>query len=88
MAGRKIAETMSSHDTFKICSRHIVRSQCGELELKITDLENDQTLRGLMLSVFHAANITFQQIRVVKTIENHSSNTNVKSIQLSAQLLK
>jgi len=83
--GRKIAETLSSHDTFKSHSRHIMRSECKEMGLQIVDLENDQALQDLALSVFHATNITFQQTGVVKIIENHNGNTYVKSSQLPVQ---
>ncbi len=76
--GHSIAKTLSSHGVFKSHSRHIVRSTGKDLGLKIIDLEDDQRLQDLVLSVFHATNITFQQTKIVKIIENHNGNAYVR----------
>ncbi len=74
----KIAETLSSYDVFKSHFRHIAKGQAREMGLKIVDLEDDQKLQDLVLSVFHAANITFQQTKIIKIIENHNGRMYAK----------
>jgi hypothetical protein len=51
--------------------------------LKVTELENDQKLQDLVLSIFHSTMVTFDVTGCVKIIENQNgkgwfSNINVK----------
>ena len=82
--GDKIAKILSSHDTFKSHSRHIAKSQGNGMGLKIADLEDDPQFQDLVLSVFHATNIAFQNTDTVKIIENHHGKTYAKFEQPSA----
>jgi hypothetical protein len=49
--------------TFRASWRH---------HLKITPLEDDQSLQDLVLSVFHATVVTFERTNCVKIFENHN----------------
>jgi hypothetical protein len=73
----EIASLLAEHGIFKTHSRHINRYSAINLGLKIENLEDDQTLQDLVLSVFHAATITFQG-GTVKIIENHNGKAFVK----------
>ncbi|MDE2028090.1 MAG: ATP-dependent Clp protease proteolytic subunit, partial [Candidatus Omnitrophica bacterium] len=54
-----IAKRLAAHTDHKSHSRHLDREECREWGLIIDDLETDQVLQDLVLSVFHAATITF-----------------------------
>lgn len=79
-AGREDAKTLAAdittklanHNEFKSHSYHISREQAGSagMKLSIGDLEDDQELQDLVLSVFHATTITLKGTTAVKIIEN------------------
>jgi len=75
---KKVAETLANHSLFKSHRRHIDREQAKEIGLKITDLEDDNRLQDLVLSVFHATTHTFDGTRAVKIIENHVGKAFIK----------
>lgn len=52
-------------------SRHFSYSDCKQLGLNVTALEEDQELQELVLSVHHASTITLNRTNVSKMIENH-----------------
>ena len=76
-----IGNKLSAHSLFKSHSRHIGRVQAAELKLKITNLEDDQKLQDLVLSVFHATTHTFDATPAVKIIENHLGKAFIKQSQ-------
>lgn len=51
-------------------SRHFSSQFCKQLGLKIEDLEDDQTLQDLVLSVHHSFIITIDSISISKILEN------------------
>lgn len=53
-------------------SRHFTVDFCKELGLNITELESDQTLQELVLSVHHAFIITIDATAATKLIENQN----------------
>ena len=61
---RRIATHLANHSKFKSHTRHIDMDKAVKLGLKVTLLEEDQTLQDLVLSVFHATTIVFDR-RVV-----------------------
>ena len=79
---KKVAETLANHSLFKSHGRHIDREQAKEIGLKITDLEDDNTLQDLVLSVFHAITHTFDGTGAVKIIENHVGKAFIKQLQV------
>jgi len=73
-----IAEYLADHKQFKTHSRHINRNTAKEIGLLIEDLEKDQILQDLVLSVFHSTTHTFGGAGAVKIIENHLGKAFVK----------
>jgi hypothetical protein len=57
----------------------IPRRKLEEQGLKITHLENDQTLQDVFLSIFHAVTHTFQNTLAVKIIENDQGRAFIKA---------
>jgi len=79
---KKVAETLANHSLFKSHGRHIDREQAREIGLKIKNLEDDNTLQDLVLSVFHATTHTFDGTGAVKIIENHMGKAFIKQLQV------
>lgn len=78
----KIANMLADHSFFKSHGRHIGREQAKKkLELRIGNLEDDQDLQDLVLSLFHATTHTFDGTPAVKIIENHLGKAFVKKSQ-------
>lgn len=86
---RSIAKKLADHTQFKSHGRPIHRDAARGMGLCIEDLEKDQTLQDLVLSVFHATTHTFSATAAVKVIENQLGRAFVKSQfvhQMQAQL--
>ncbi|MEM3064477.1 MAG: serine protease [Candidatus Nitrosotenuis sp.] len=84
---KKIANELSNHDEFKTHGRHIDKEQARKIGLEVEDLEKDQELQDLVLSVYHATTHTFGGTSAVKIIENHLGKAYVsQSQQISIQL--
>ncbi len=75
---KRVADYLSDHRQFKTHSRHISRDKAKEIGLVIENLENDQQLQDLVLSVFHATTHTFNGTPAVKIMENHLGKAFVK----------
>lgn len=69
-----LAEKLTNYDKFKSHSRHLHRGRARELGFEISDLEDDDTLQDLVLSVYHAATLTHDNRNVAKIIETHEGN--------------
>jgi len=78
---KKIANRLAKHSSFKSHSRHIGKIQAKNIGLKIEDLEKDDKLQDLALSVFHATTHTFSGTSAVKIIENHLGKSFIKVSQ-------
>ena len=79
---RMIAEELADHKKFKSHSRYIDGVAASKIGLKIVPLEDDQVLQDLVLSAFHATNISLQY-GVNKIIENHLGRAFMKRITAS-----
>lgn len=53
-----IARNLADHKQHKSHGRHFSRDDCKQLGLLVDDLEQDQTLQDLVLSIFHASTLT------------------------------
>ncbi len=82
----KTANSLADHDRFKSHSRHIDKEMAADLGLNVMSLEDDPVLYDLVLSVFHAATITFQH-GTVKIIENNLGNAFMKQLRPEPQAL-
>lgn len=77
--GEEIALILSDEQNkFKSHSRHISREQAKSMNLKIEDLESNQKLQDLFLSIFHATTHTFTGTDAVKIIENHNGKAFIR----------
>lgn len=78
---KEVAKTLANHSLFKSHRRHIGREQAKGIGLKIDDLESDQKLQDLVLSVFHSTTHTFDATSAVKIIENQEGRAFIKMLQ-------
>ncbi len=82
----EIAGNLSDHSLFKTHGRHIGRDQARSFGLRISDLESDQILQDLVLSVFHATTFTFDSTTATKVIESHIGKAFIKQSQQIPQI--
>lgn len=73
-AAKDLAETLTDWTDFKSHSRHIHREEAVDYGFEITNLEDDQELQDLILTIYHITTQTHQNKNVVKIIENHNGN--------------
>ncbi len=66
----KIIKLFVEHNESKSHDRHISKEKCKEVGLNIIDMESDQVLQDLILSLHHCYMIFFDKTIVVKTVEN------------------
>lgn len=76
---KHIAEWLADHKTFKSHGRHISRDELKYHGLIIKDLERDDRLQDLVLSVYHATTHTFSGTGAVKIVENHTGRAFIKN---------
>ena len=69
---KKVVDELGSHAVTKLHARHIHKEKAKELGLGIIDLEADDALQDLVLSVHHACMLTFEQTGAIKLIENQT----------------
>jgi len=79
--GKSIAKYLSNHRGFKTHARHIGREEASKIGLVIENLETDQDIQDLVLSIYHATTLTFSATSAVKVIENHLGKAFVKQLQ-------
>lgn len=79
---KEIAKKLADHKTYLSHSRHVDREQAKVIGLVVDDLEEDQDIQDLVLSIYHATMCTFNQTQAVKIIENHNGKAFVKAVQI------
>jgi len=70
--GRAAADWFADHGYFKSHGRNVTRNDARAQGIVVTDLEDDDVLQDRVLSVSHAAQVTFSSTPCVKLIENHN----------------
>lgn len=81
-----IVSGLSNHSETKTHSRHIHMKQCKDLGLHIIDLEDDQTLQDLVLSIHHSYMVAFSDISgIMKIVENQNEIRNIQRQNISQQ---
>ncbi|MBI4754107.1 MAG: serine protease [Betaproteobacteria bacterium] len=73
-----IAEWLSTHGNFKTHSRYLNRETLLAHGLDVKNLEDDQEVQDLVLSVYHATSHSFDGSPAVKIIENHNGRAFIK----------
>jgi Serine dehydrogenase proteinase len=74
-----IIDELGSNRATQTHSRHIHKAKAKDIGLKIVDLEADDKLQDAVLSVHHAAMITFEQAGAYKMIENHLGSSYIQT---------
>lgn len=77
---RRIVDHLNNHLDTKSHSRHIHIDDAKIMGLKIIDLESDQMLQDLVLTVHHAYMHTLSFTPAIKIIENHCGKAIVENI--------
>lgn len=77
---RTVVENIGSHALTKSHSRHLHINDLRNLGLKITELENDNKLQDLVLSIHHSTIITFGSTKAAKIIENQNGISFINTI--------
>ena len=62
-----------NHADSKSHSRHISAKECKSIGLNILEMESDQMLQDLILSIHHCYMILFERALATKIVENHAS---------------
>lgn len=70
VAATEMSKPFVEHSETKSHSRHISLGQCKKIGLNIVDLENDDELQNLILSLHHAYMIFFDKSIAFKAVEN------------------
>lgn len=76
---KSISEHLSDHNKFRDHSRHIDCKDAKKLGLIVENLEDDQELQDLVLSIHHISTIIFDSTNTIKIISNQLGKSFVKS---------
>ena len=77
-----IVNKLNENQDSKFHARHFNHTWCKNVGLKIKNLEDDQTLQDLVLSIHHSVNLTFEISSAVKIIENNNGKTLISSMPI------
>jgi len=82
---KKILKEFSDHKTNKSHARHISKDKCKEMGVSVLDMENDNDLQDLILTVHHSFMHTFSHSTATKIVENHVGVAYVESLPIQIQ---
>ncbi len=74
----KIAKQLADYRKHKTHGKHIHAEDCKAMGLKILEIESDQTLQDLILTVHHCYMHTLMNTPAIKIIENHAGANLIK----------
>lgn len=77
---KDVANFLGDYEQFKSHARGIHRDQLRELGLNIVDLEDDQKMQNLVLSVHHSISHLMDKTGVVKIVENHMGKAWIRRV--------
>ena len=73
---KKILAELASHKNSKVHDKHYDNKSCKKLGLKIFDIENDQVLQDLILTIHHTYILSiFRDPSLIKLIESQNGQT-------------
>lgn len=81
--GKKILKEFGDHKENKSHARHISTERCKEIGLKIVEMEKNQELQELILTIHHAYMHTFAHSTATKIVENQLGVAYVESIPMN-----
>jgi hypothetical protein len=73
----KAVTALADHADTKTHSRHFSMAKCREIGLIVEELENDNKLQDLVLTIHHSYMHTFGQTSAIKIVENHKGIASV-----------
>jgi len=76
----QVTKALNNHSDTKIHARHIPIEKAKKIGLRIVDLEKDQNLQDLVLTVHHCFMHTFANSTCIKIIENHNGQCVMQKI--------
>ena len=79
---KKILDAFNNNDTTKVHSRHISKERCKEVGLTIIDMEDDQHLQDMILSLHHCYMIYLEQTVVTKIVENNIGGCTMRLLNI------
>jgi hypothetical protein len=77
---KKILKEFSDHKSNKSHARHISTEKCKEIGVSIIDMETDNELQDLILTVHHSFMHTFSRTSTTKIVENHLGVAYIESL--------
>lgn len=77
----KITKLFGKQSASKSHNRHISKEKARDVGLVITDLEEDQELQDLVLTLHHALTLTFMHTGATKIIENQNGVAYIQKAQ-------
>jgi hypothetical protein len=80
------ADWFSNFNFFKSHGRRVSSADARALELEVFDLEADQALQDVVLSIHHAVRHTYNRTPMVKLIENHNGRAYMEFTPQQPQL--
>ena len=81
---KRIKETFAKNKDSKTHSRHFDRDKCKEAGLEVIDLEEDNELQDIVLSIHHCCMILAEQTPVIKIVENNIGGCYIRNANNSA----
>lgn len=82
---KKILKEFSDHKTNKSHARHISKEKCKEIGVSVVDMETDNDLQDLILTVHHSFMHTFSHSTATKIVENHLGVAYVEALPIQIQ---
>lgn len=79
---KEILKAFNNNDTTKVHSRHISKERCKEVGLTIIDMEDDQHLQDMILSLHHCYMIYLEQTVVTKIVENNIGGCTMRLLNI------
>ena len=77
----KIVNNLSDHKQMKAHSKHIGLKEAQKIGLKINQLENDNELQDIVLTIHHTYMHTLNSTPAIKIVENHIGVGQIQSLQ-------
>ncbi len=81
---QRIKNTFAKNEESKTHSRHFDRDKCKEAGLEVIDLEADNELQDIVLSIHHCCMILAEQTPVIKIVENNIGGCYIRNANIPA----
>lgn len=80
---KEILKAFNNNTTTKVHSRHISKEKCKSVGLNIIDMEDDQHLQDMILSLHHCYMIYLEQTIVTKIVENNIGGCTMRLLNVN-----